>query len=125
MKILTIVKFLKMGKEFAAELFRNDLHGDEKGSAAAPELKISGKAAAGNDAVDVRMIVQSLSPGMEHLDDAGDGAKELRVGSKFQKSPGRALMKERVQKLLVSKEQCIEFMGHSKYDMIIWSIDDL
>lgn len=125
MEIMAGIKFLEMVKEFAAELFREDLHRNEKGAAAAPEFKISGKTAARDDTVDMWMVFQGLAPGMEHLYDAGESAQKLRVSSKFQKSLGRALMKERVQKLLVGEEQGVQFMRHREYDVEIRSIDDL
>ena len=52
----------------------------ESGSAADPALSIGGQATAWDQAMDVRMVCQSLSPGMEHGQEADFGAQVFRVG---------------------------------------------
>ena len=45
---------------------------------------VGGEAAAGDNAVQVRMVKHLLAPGMEHGEEADGGAEVLRVGGNRQ-----------------------------------------
>jgi hypothetical protein len=49
---------------------------------------VEGEATARHDAVDVRMVLEVLSPGMEHAEQADIGSKVLRVASHFEQGGG-------------------------------------
>ena len=65
---------------------------------------VGSKAAAGDDAVHMDMVIQCLVPGMEDLYDAGSCAEELMVCGKFQKRFGTASMDEAIKKRLIAIE---------------------
>jgi len=52
-----------------------------------PTLMVERQTAGGNDAVDVRMVLHFLSPGMEHAEEADLSAygQKTRPGCKYQK----------------------------------------
>ena len=66
-------------EEQPAEEPREHAHRQEEaGPAGDPARAVERQAAAGHDAMDVRMMVQVLAPGMEHGDEADLGAEVLR-----------------------------------------------
>ena len=50
-----------------------------------PASVIPGQTAAGHHAMDMRMSVQGLSPGMQNTEKADFGAETLGIGGNFQK----------------------------------------
>ena len=71
----------KLGAEYLAERF----HGQkEAGRTGDPACVVRAQAAGWHDAVDVRMMLQLLTPGMEHAEEADLGAQMLGVASHFQ-----------------------------------------
>ena len=82
----------KLYKEQAPEQSRQHAHGEEEAWLASdPALAIGRHATAGHDTVQVRVMLQSLAPGMQHGDEAdlsaqvlgihGDGAQGLGSGA--------------------------------------------
>jgi hypothetical protein len=70
------------------------------------------------------MIVKLLVPGVEDLDDTGNGAEELPVCGKLKDGLRRALMEERVKELLIAEHQRIELMRKGKNQMEVGGTDD-
>ena len=67
--------------EHVAEAAREHAHRQEEAGRTGDPARLVGRdAAAGHDAVQVRMMVQRLSPGVQHGDRADLGAKVARVG---------------------------------------------
>ena len=67
-------------EEQAAEEAGEHFHGKEVArSAGDPALVIGGKSAAGDNAVQMRVMEQVLSPGMQYGEEADAGAEMLRV----------------------------------------------
>ena len=86
----------KPGDELAAEYATEHADGQEEGSPRGdPVGMIRCQTAGGNDAVDMRVKLQSLIPTVEHAEEADLGAKVSRIASDFQQRL-RAGMKEQV-----------------------------
>ena len=89
-------------KEQAAE--QAGQHADrqeETGPAGHPALAIGRQPAAGDDAVQVGMVLQGLAPGVQHRDDADLGAEVTRVGRNGAQRRGRAAEQDVVDDALV------------------------
>ena len=67
--------------------------------------------------MDVRMIIEFLTPCMKYLDDAGSSAEEFGISGEFQESLGRDFMEEGVKGLLIHQEELIKIMRHSENHM--------
>lgn len=80
---------------------------------------------AGDDCVDVRMVVERLPPCVQDLNDARNGTEILFVGSQFQDRFGSALVQETVKQRLVGIEERIQLGRNSKNDVVIGTLNDL
>jgi hypothetical protein len=68
-------------QEETAEASAEDFDGQQEFAAAwDPAFVIGRQAAGGNDAVEVGMKVEILSPGVEHVEEAGGYPQTLRIG---------------------------------------------
>ena len=74
---------------------------EEAGPAGDPARAVRRQAAAGHDAMDVRMVVQVLAPGVEHGDEADLGAEMLGIGGDPAQRLGRRSEQDGVDRLLV------------------------
>ena len=73
---------LETGNELAAEDTAEHLDGQEEGSArGGPARMVRRESACGDDAVDMRMMLQSLVPGMEHAEEADLRTEVPRIAS--------------------------------------------
>ena len=117
-------KLLKGREKDAAEFFTEDPDREKEMFTTAYELPVRRKAGTGNDAVDMRMEIQLLSPGMKDLDDAGNGAEIFPVGRKLQKGPGDTFVEERIEELLVLIKDRIKLGRKSDNDMKIGSVNN-
>jgi len=70
------------------------IHGD-------PTLMVERQTAGGNDAVDVRMVLHFLSPGMEHAEEADLSAQTLGIPSDFDQSFRAQTQQQGVNELFV------------------------
>jgi hypothetical protein len=78
------------------------LDGQEEGVAILkPAGVISRQAASGNHTVDVGMVLQVLSPGVEHAEEADLGAEVTRIDSDFEERRGAGLEEQAVKEALV------------------------
>lgn len=73
------VKGRKKRHIFALELIPQDCHRNKKFTGRFTDFLISGKAAAGNNAVHMHMVIQLLVPGMQDLNDTGCCAEPLLI----------------------------------------------
>lgn len=117
------VQLLEMIKEFSAELLRQDTYWDEEIFSATFQFQVFGQARTGNDAVHVGMIVQLLSPGVEHLNDARGGTEVFRICRQFQECLGCTAVQQGVHQLLVGQEERVQFVRNRKNHMEIGRID--
>ena len=74
--------------------------------------------------MDVRMIIEFLTPCMKYLDDAGSSAEEFGISGEFQESLGRDFMEEGVKGLLIHQEELIKIMRHGENHMEVPGVDD-
>jgi hypothetical protein len=81
---------------------REDTHRQkEAGSAGHPARTVERWTAAGHDAMDVRVVMQVLAPGVKHGDQADLGAEMLRVGGDGAQRLGRRAQQDGIDGLLV------------------------
>ena len=86
---------------------------------------VRGKAAAGDNAVHMDMVIKLLVPGMEDLNDAGRRAEMLFVGGKLQEGIRAAAVEKAVKQELVGVKERVEFMWKGEDHMEIRGIDHL
>lgn len=73
------IKVLNTGEKFPSEFGSHDLDGEIEFAAAQIQLKVLRQSASRDNAVDMGVKIELLSPGMENLDDAGRCAEILPV----------------------------------------------
>ena len=87
-------------EEQPAEEAREHAHRQEEaGPAGDPACAVERRTAAGHDAMDMRMMVQVLAPGVEHGDEADLGAEMLRIGGDGAQRLGRRPEQDGVDRL--------------------------
>ena len=75
--------------ELAAEDAAECLHGQEEARRGIdPSGAVGSQAAGGNDVVDMGMMLEVLSPGMQHAEEADVGSKVLGIASQFEQRRG-------------------------------------
>ena len=116
---------LKTGEELAFKLIPEGLDADKEVFPDRPDLMVGGKAAAGNNAVHMDMVVKLLVPGMEDLNDAGRRAEMLIVGGELQKGIRAAAVEKAVKQVLVGVKERVELMREGEDHMEIRGIDHL
>ena len=104
-KFLLLVQSIQEGKVLALELIPEYRDRDEEVLFGPSDLPVLCQASAGDDTMHVHMVIQFLVPGVEYLDDAGNGAEVSWVRRKFQECFGTASMEKAVQKLLVTVQK--------------------
>ena len=94
---------LELVEEQGAEAAREDAHGQEEaGAAGDPAVAAGGDAAAGDDAVQVRMEGQVLPPGVQHAEEADLGAEMLGIGGDLAREGEDNVEVGAVQQLVVA-----------------------
>ena len=115
---------LQGSHELAAEQFRGCPYGDEETASAFTQFQIPRESGTGNDAVDMRMEREVLTPCMDHLDDTRFRAQIPLVAGQSQKCLRSRLMEQRVEQFLVGEEQSIEIMRDGEDDVEVLRIED-
>ena len=116
---------LETGEEFSFEHIPESLHPDKEVFPDRPDLMVRGKAAAGNNAMHMDMVIKFLVPGMEDLNDAGRRAEMLFVGGKFQEGIRAAAVEEAVKQALVGVKERVQLMREGENHVKIGGIDHL
>lgn len=119
-----MVQGVQEGEIFPFKLLPEDFDRDEKLCGRLPGPAVRSKPSPGDDAVHMDMVIQFLVPGVEYLDDPRLCSKVFFIGRQFQKSFGTASMEQPVEKLLVTVEQRVEFVGERKHHMEVRGIND-
>ena len=70
-----------------------------------PALVIGRETAGRDHAVDVRMMLEILPPGVEHTEETDLGAEMLGIGGNLQQSRGAGVEQEVIDDLLVLQSQ--------------------
>ena len=88
-------------------------------SGANPAGAVKRQAAGRNDAVDVRMVLEFLIPGMEDTEKADFGAEMFGIGGNFDQGFGAAAEQQTVDDGLILKGQGCQLVGHGEDDVRI------
>lgn len=89
------------------------------------QFQILSEPCAGDNAVDMGMEIQFLSPGVEDLDDTGSGAEESRVLRALQQGMCGTCVQQGIEKLLIGIDQRIQLSGECKDHMEVRGVNDL
>ena len=111
--------------ELALEPGSQHPDGDHEFRPAADKAHTGSKPCARNDAVDMRMVIELLSPCVKYLYDRGHRAKILFVSRKLQKSFCGRIMKKAIEELLVCIYDRIKFSRDGEDHMEVWPVNDL
>src|SRR5271163_3579994 len=82
-----------------------------------PSGAIESQAAGGNEVVDMGMMLEVLSPGMEHAEESYVGSQVLGIASQFEHRRGTGSVEQVVEQPLVLQDQSGEFMRQSEDDV--------
>ena len=103
------------GEELATEDASEHLDREEEGTARRdPAGVVRSEATGGDDAVDVRMMLQTLVPGMEHAEEADLRAQMSRIACDLQQRCGTGPEQQAVDHLLVLERKRSQFTRHRK-----------
>src|SRR5882757_7839400 len=78
---------------------------------------IRSKAAGRNDVVDMGMMLEVLSPGMEQAEKSDVGSKVPGIASQFEHGRGADAIEQIVEQPLVLQYKSGEFMGQREHDV--------
>src|SRR5207244_4806331 len=84
-----------------------------------PARAVEGGATAGDEAVDVRVMMQILAPGMEHGDEADIGAEMLGIGGNSAQRLGGCAKQDGVEGCLILKSNRRDLGRYGKNDVEI------
>jgi len=95
-------EFTKPGAELTAEAPAKRLNGQEEAwRGIDPSGTVKGQTAGGNDVVNMGMMLEVLSPGMEHAEKTDVRSQVLGVTSQFEHRRGASAVEQVVQQPLV------------------------
>src|SRR5271170_2575954 len=118
LELVVFEQFTKPLPELAAEAAAKCLDGQEEASRGIdPSGAIESQAAGGNDVVDMGMMLEVLSPGMEHAEKSYVGSQVLGIASQFEHRRGAGAVEQIIQQPLVLQYKSGEFMGQREHDM--------
>src|SRR5260370_872372 len=105
-----------LGGEAAAE----GLNGKEKTARGIDRTgAIRSQAAGRNDVVDMGMMLEVLSPGMEQAEKSDVGSKVPGIASQFEHGRGADAIEQIVEQPLVLQYKSGEFMGQREHDVAV------
>jgi hypothetical protein len=102
---------LQAGDKLATKDTAQHLHRQkERVARADPALVVKGQTTRRDYAMDMRVVLEVLAPGVEHTEEANLRSEMLRVGSHLQQSRGAGAEQEIVHDFLVLQSQPREFV---------------
>ncbi len=111
---------VEFGQEQPAEESREYTHRQEEaGTAGDPARTVERRTAAGHDAMDMRVMVEILAPGVEHGDETGFSPQMPRIGGDRLQCLGRRPEQDGVDCLLVLERDLGNRRGHGEHDVEI------
>src|ERR1700676_134903 len=111
-------EFTKPHPEPAPEAAAKCLDGQEEAARGIdPAGAVRSKAAGGNDVVDMGMMLEVRSPGMEHAEESDVGSQVLGIASQFEHRRGADAIEQIVEQSLVLQYKSGEFMGQREHDV--------
>ena len=109
-----------MPKKQAAEQTGEDSHRQEEScSTLDPPQAVGRESSAGNDAMEVRMVEQVLSPGVKYGEESDFGTQVLRIGGDDAQCLGCGTEKEAVDNPFVVKGNGGDLFGQREDEMEI------
>ena len=82
-----------------------------------PSGAVESQAAGGNDVVDMGMMLEVLSPGMEHAEESDVGSQVLGIASQFEHRRGAGAVEQIVEQPLVLEDKAESSMRQSEDDV--------
>ena len=82
-----------------------------------PTGMVGRESSVGDDAMDVRMKQQVLSPRMQDREESDSGSKVFWIGSHFHEGLGDRAEQQVVQFDLILQDQTVQLMRQSEHDM--------
>jgi len=117
---LVVEARLESAQQLGAEELRQDPHGKQKTAPGRdPTAAIRIEPASCNDAMDVRMKQQGLSPTVQHTREADLGAEVLRVTCHVVQRLRDRGKEQAIAASGISAEQGVECVGHGEDDVVI------
>ena len=100
-----------MLQEESAKAPRQDAHRQEEvWPARHPARAIRGQATCGQQAMEVRVVLELPAPGMEHRQAAELGSEMLRIAADVYKALGHGMKKEGIEHTGILKDEGTEFL---------------
>src|ERR1035437_5515366 len=113
-------QFAKPRSELAAETAAKCLDRQEETARGIyPPGTVESQAACGNDVVDVGMMLEVLSPGMEHAEESDVGSQVLGLASQFEHRRSTGSVEQMVKQPLVLEGKRGKFMRQREDDVEI------
>jgi len=127
MELSGSVSLLERFKKLASENFAENPHREKEAviARAHPAGVIARQTAGGNDAVNVRMMLQLLIPGVEDAEEADLGSEMLGVRGDFDQCLGAAAEQQPVDHFFVLQGQRRQLVGECKHDMSVGRSEQL
>ena len=117
-----VESMLEGGDELTAEHTAEYFDGKKEGVVGGdPAAVVGSESTSGDYAVNVRMMLQSLIPGMEHAEEADLGAQVTRIAGDLQEGLGAGVKQQVVDQLLVLQCERSEFPRECEDDVDIVS----
>jgi len=118
-KLACLESTLKTVDKFAAKQAAEHAAREEEAAVTRidPSRVIKGQTARGDDAMNMRVKEQVLSPGVKHTEKADFRTQVFGIPCDFQESGGTGSKQETVQELLIVEEQWAQCVGQSKDHM--------
>ena len=82
-----------------------------------PTGVVGRESSVGNNAMDVRMKQQVLSPRMQDREESNPGSKMFRIGRNFRESFGNRTEQQVVQLDFILQDHTVQLMRQREYDM--------
>ena len=96
---------------------QDGLRQEERGILQAlPSKPVVGESAAGNQIVDVRMIFELTSPGVEHAQEPERGAQMFWIGGDVVERAGALAEEQRVEDKLLTADNAAQFLRDGEGD---------
>jgi len=124
-QFIGIEGLLQRGKEQPTEETSEHADGQkEVGSAADPTTAVGRETAAGDDAMQVRMMEQCLAPSVEDGEEAELCAEMLGIGGDRLQGLGCGVEQDVVDRSLVVMGYGGDLLRHSEYDVEVWHCEE-
>jgi hypothetical protein len=117
---------LKEIEKLAAEDAAEDLDGEEEGILGKNPARVAWiETTGGNDAVEVRMQTQVLSPGVQNAEEADLGSEVLGVGRNFEHGLSAGAEEQIVEQPWIALTERVQLLGQGKDDVEVGDAEQI